>query len=450
MSKNTAGEKQWFQPLGAPKLPQAKMIDGKLTLDFSTIPDSESHIYVSIPHWKVVLETDKMTAYINIDSSASQFAENYRPSYLIKMPKDNISNGLNIAWYTVEDPLFNISCSHILKFYVINSEYDYYYPAPTFPQSKMLDGFKTLDYSKLDATKGAIVDIKYPSMKADQTVVVDWMGFDSAKMPIPETRYQAKIPVREIDAQTNSIASIIPLNFIEPIKSSGTGFAIYRVDNAKSGLEGISQASEVRVVEQIIVPFYLHATTGAPTDDLKQPKWNSWAEATLTGPPGEGFEADITLGAQFVETAQTPYSSTLNKDGLARFRIRSTASLVKINARMVDNSSVTATTSTIFYPHPLSSINGIIAYNYTEHIPADGLVPSIITLSVDPDKINKIELTVTGSALINRVYHSSAKINIDKNGNATVSIYNNVKEMVLVNLITDDGTREAFFTINFY
>lgn len=449
MQKNPIDRKDCFRPLRAPELPQAKLIEGKLVLDFNTIRGDDPYIYVSIPHWEKVLATDKMTAYIDLDSSPPQFAKEYKPYYLLTISINNISNGFHIAWYKVEDTFYNTSYSYILKFYIINSKYSEY-PAPTFPQSVLVDSLTTLDYEKLELTKGAIVDVKYPSISAGQTVVVDWFGCDAAKIPATETLCSTKIPVTASDAKAGSVSALIPLDFIAPIKANGTGFAIYRVYNSKSDLQGISPASKVHVLEQIRVPFYIDATQGAPTDDLQQPKWSSWVEATVTGPPGTSFQADISFGAEFLETQNTPYSAILNEHGLARFRVRSSVSLVSITARIIDDPSVSATTNATYFPHPFLSKNGIITYNYTDNIPADGLVPSIITLTVNPDDIKTLTITVTGHALINGAYPSSHNITLGKDGMATVRIYNTTKEDVFVNISTDDGNDEADFFLSFH
>ena len=452
MQRNSVENNDYFRPLRAPEVPQAKLIEGKLVIDIDTIPKDDPYIDIYIPAWDVVLYDDLMTAYIDIDHYTSQVASNVKPKYLLKISINNISNGFHIAWYKVKDIYDNISYSSILKFYVINSKYSKYseYPPLTFPQSVLVNGLTTLDYENLEATKGAIINVQYPSISAGQTVVVDWFGCDAAKIPVAETLYSTKMPVTASDAKAGSVSALIPLDFIAPIKANGTGFAIYRVYNSKSDLQGISHASEVRVLEQIRVPFYIDATQGAPTDDLKQPKWSSWVEATVTGPPGTSFQADISFGAEFLETQNTPYSAILNENGLARFRVRSSVSLVSITARIIDDPSISATTNATYFPHSFLSKNGIITYNYTDNIPADGLVPSIITLTVNPDDVKTLTTTVTGHALINGAYPSSHNITLGKDGMATVRIYNTTKEDVFVNISTDDGNDEADFVLNFH
>ncbi|MDR6433177.1 hypothetical protein [Brucella pseudogrignonensis] len=449
MYNNSVDKKDWFRPLPAPELPQAKLIEGKLVIDFDTIPEDDPYIDIFIPALTKPLDDDLMTAYIDIESSPSQITSKHKPKYLFKISINNISNGFHIAWYTVKDTYDNIAYSFILKFYIINSKFKSY-PAPTFPQSAIVNGRTTLDYENLEATQGAVIDVRYPSISEGQTVVVDWIGCDAATIPVPETLYSTKIPVAASDAKAGSVSTLIPLDFIAPIKVNGKGFATYTVYNSRSELQGISHASEVYVLEQIRVPFYIDATQGAPTDDLKQPKWNSWVVATLTGPPGTRFEADISFGAEFVGTQMTPYSAVLNQNGQARFRVRSSVSLVTITARISDQPSVSATTNAIYYPSPFSGTNGMITYNYTDNIPADGQTPSIITLTANQDDVKTLTITVTGHALINYVYPSSANITFGNDGTATVNIINKVKEQVLVRIFTDDGNKEAEFTINFH
>jgi hypothetical protein len=451
MSDTPVADEIRYPSLRPPSLPQASVIDGKLTIDFETISDGDPYIYVSVPEWQKVFQTDKMTAYVDNHASPIQFGYQSQPFYLLKVSIKNIANGPHLTWYKVEDKYYNINYSYPLQFSVINSKYTGY-PAPSFPQSSIVDGVEVLEFENLEVTKGATIDIKYPLISEGDFVVVDWLGLSANNMFVPKTVYKSKLSISTKDVRNGMISTVIPLEYIEPINLNGMGIAIYNAYDGKMALKGISKPNHIRIVPQIIVPFNLESTQGAPVDNLTNPEWNSWVEATLSGPPGAEFKADLSSGASLLESPTLPYCSVIDAEGIARFRVRSTVSLVSITAMLTERPNISANTNAVFFPNPILSNGSLFSYNYTDNIPADGVVPSIITITADAEADIKIlKFTVTGSALINRVYNSSTQITIGNDGKATVRVYNSIKEKVIVRIFSDNnnGALEASFNLNF-
>jgi len=390
--------------LTPPKVPQAKPIGDQWVIDVGDLQPGDK-ILVTIdgdqPEWHPA-PGDALVGYLDLVSSENIVVidqwniENYPWSTVFD--PGTIPNGTYKATYTKTNAAGDTLCSPPQPVTIVGSSASNY-PSPRFPDA--VNG--VLLYSKIAAQGGAPVQTRYLLQKDDE-VTFYWQGFDDSGNP--ETSYKTAPPlnVSDDDVKAGYIADKIPFSRIEPLGNDGTGLAYYEVLRGGSPVTSKSTThtslkTKVEISWNDITALQLTGTLQAAKAYPQLPNLMPCNRGAVFGAPGLPVTISVSLGAVIVEADSsdpTTYRTTLDGAGLASFRVAShDPTLITVVAASAQLPGDPPFCNMKFGDYLDGSAAGIEGYNYTTHVPNDGVTPCSIYFQVLPQfKAESVTVTI--------------------------------------------------------
>lgn len=392
--------------LDAPKLPQHAVEDGMWVIKVDELPPGQNIVVEATVPQKQWHPTpgDTLWGYLNdtrSDVPVYVNGQNVSGPFDMYFDPGRIPDATYQAWYTKTNDVGDTVRSTPQPVKIEGSTASNY-PGPIFP--KAVNG--SLSHTSISDWNGTPIQAKYGSIQNGDKVTFHWKGYDESGFEIHEAAYDTNPPrtVKEKDATNGYIQDTIPFNSIQLLGDLGKGVATYEV-TPKNSKPNDSLKTQVEISWSDIKALQLTATQGAANLSDQFPNLKPCNYGTVFGQPGLPVTISVSQGRIDTEAGNsgdpTTYATQLNGDGLASFRVSSSKPgviTVTASAETVGNPPSGWIT---FGDYADGSVAGIPHYNYTTHVPSDGVTPCSLYFQVDPAlKKQGVKVTVGGHATI--------------------------------------------------
>jgi hypothetical protein len=294
------------------------------------------------------------------------------------------------AWYSVNTERTSVAGS-----VNVDLVHTTHLPPPLFTQAQ--NGL--LDEEDIITDNGALVRIQYPGMSTGDVLSVYVTGKNLSGQNVPGASTLLSSVISQQETTAGYVNIIIPQENALAPGELGTLHAQYTIDYNNSGF-GFSTQTEVILNMSTSSSMALVIASGSPIHD-NQLQINPENKGKLFGPPGAGITLSCSSPALFVESGSDTYTVTIDREGEARFSLRSTETgefTILATDLETSQSVVGYTTFTRYQFSP--NAPGIQSWGVSSGSSADGTMPdTIYVVAEDNPQVEHVLAFVTaGSA----------------------------------------------------